>query len=322
MTLLLVIPLTVACGTNNAATDSGASQQPASSEPTRSIEHAMGTVQIPVEPKRVVAIEWSSVEDVLALGVTPIGVADIEGFKKWVNIKHEIPADVVDVGSRVEPNIETIASLKPDLIIATDRVKAFADKLNSIAPTIVFYSSSPEKTGPNSYEIMEKNFRMVADALNKKEEGEKVLKEVNDSFAQAGEKLKAAGKVDHDFALIAGFSSDKAPVLRFYAEHSMAAQVLQRMGMKNAFQAEKYIPSGIVELGVEALPSVQQANFFYVVQDDDNIFATQLKDHPVWKNLAFNKENRTYPLGGDTWLMGGPLSAQVIGERVVASMMP
>ncbi len=38
-----------------------------------------------VDPQRVVALEWLPAELLLALGVTPYGVADIPNYRLWVN---------------------------------------------------------------------------------------------------------------------------------------------------------------------------------------------------------------------------------------------
>src|SRR5690242_17122902 len=52
----------------------------------RLIEHVGGKTCITENPQRVVALEWTYVEDLLALGVQPVGIADIEGYKAWVKI--------------------------------------------------------------------------------------------------------------------------------------------------------------------------------------------------------------------------------------------
>src|SRR5262245_36288925 len=64
---------------------------------------------------RVVALEWDGVEDALALGVTPVGGADLRGYRAFVS--PTIPSSVQDVGTRQEPSLERIAQLKPDVIV-------------------------------------------------------------------------------------------------------------------------------------------------------------------------------------------------------------
>ena len=78
------------------------------------VEGAMGTLELPQAPERVVALEWSLVENVLALGVQPAGIADVDGYNTWVNVPLELSADVADVGQRLEPSLESIAALEPD----------------------------------------------------------------------------------------------------------------------------------------------------------------------------------------------------------------
>ncbi|MDF2668009.1 MAG: periplasmic binding protein [Paenibacillus sp.] len=327
VSLVLTLALVFVTGCANKTDDtkqSGASATPSSSpsasaSPTpaasKSIKHAGGTTELKTTPKKVVALEWVYAEDVLALGVQPVGVADITGYKSWVNIKTVLGADVVDVGTRQEPSLEKIASLKPDLIIGVSfRHKAIYDKLTAIAPTVLFEPYPAEGQG-SQYQEMEETLKTIANALDKKSEGETVLKNMNAAFTKAADKLKAAKKDGSEFALAQAFTSKDIPAIRIFTNQSMAAEILQKIGLKNAFQSTKFEVYGYSESTVEALPAIQKANFLYVVNDKDNIFTNQLKDNPVWKGLAFVKENRTYSLGGGTWLFGGPLSAEVFATQ-------
>jgi hypothetical protein len=54
-----------------------------------------------------VALEWLPVELMLALGVTPYGVADIPNYNLWVN-EPALPDSVIDIGLRTEPNLELL----------------------------------------------------------------------------------------------------------------------------------------------------------------------------------------------------------------------
>ncbi len=65
-----------------------------------------------VDPQRVVALEWLPAELLLALGVTPYGVADIPNYRLWVN-EPALPDSVIDVGLRTEPNLELLTQMKP-----------------------------------------------------------------------------------------------------------------------------------------------------------------------------------------------------------------
>ena len=93
------------------------------------IKHAEGETKLDKPAKKVVVLEWVYSEDLLALGVQPVGMADIKNYNKWVNTKTKPSKDVVDVGTRQQPNLEEISRLKPDLII-TASFRSKAIKMN------------------------------------------------------------------------------------------------------------------------------------------------------------------------------------------------
>ncbi|MEF3302725.1 ABC transporter substrate-binding protein [Paenibacillus sp. GYB003] len=331
ITLLVALLLILAgCGASSGSPSSApadgkqGSAAPAGANPgtaapaTRTIEHAMGTAEIKGTPSRIVILEWTYAENLLALGIQPVGLADIAGYKKWVNAKPEPAATVVDVGTRQEPNMEVIMSLKPDLIVTTTiRAKTSYDKLKAIAPTIVFDPYS-EKASKDLYAAMLDSFKLMADIVGKSAEADKVIRDLDKLYADARAKLKAAGKEGAEFVLTQAYSNQNAAVFRLMTENSAVSQIYGKLGLKNAYKPEKFESQGFATTSVEALPAVQNANFIYAVQSDDNVFEKQLKDNSVWKGLAFVKENRTYAIGGDMWLFGGPLSVSKIVDKTVS----
>ncbi|MGM8366831.1 ABC transporter substrate-binding protein [Virgibacillus sp. W0181] len=281
------------------------------------IEHALGSTPLEATPKKVVALEYTYAEDLLALGIQPTGVADIEGYKKWVDVEVDLSDDVVDVGTRQEPNLETIAQLEPDLIIAPKfRHEGIKDELERIAPT-VFFDSYPEDESFTQYDEMESTFKTIAKAVGKEEKADDVLDDLDEKYNEAEDILEDANLTTEAFVLTQAFSSQQAPVLRVFTPNSLASEIFEKIGLENAYEPDQFEIYGYSELNVEALPSLEEANFFYVVQEDDNIFENELKDNAVWKNLDFVQSDRLYPLGGDAWLFGGPLSAKTVVDNVV-----
>ncbi|UKS26307.1 iron-siderophore ABC transporter substrate-binding protein [Paenibacillus sp. HWE-109] len=321
--LLAVLLLIAGCGaksvTNSGASPS-ASPEAASANAERVIKHVRGEAKIKGTPKRIVVLEWKYVEELLTLGIQPVGVADIAGYKKWISAKPELAANVQDVGTRQEPSLEVITSLKPDLIIAAgNRVKNNYEQLSAIAPTLVF-DQYLEDTSKNQYAEMESHYKVIADIVGKKTEADVVLADLNKSYEAAKTKLQAAGKAGTDYVLASASSNQNAVSLRLFLDNSAAIEVLNRIGLKNAYKSQKYETNGYSTASVESLLPVQQANLLYVVQPDDDVFAKQLKDNDVWKSLAFVKESRLYPLGGDMWLYGGPGSLKLLVEKTVEQL--
>ncbi|MGM0714677.1 iron-siderophore ABC transporter substrate-binding protein [Brevibacillus parabrevis] len=329
LVFLSAMLLLAACGNGGAAnqnTQSGSGQaqpnaatpQPEadkSAEQVRTVKHLMGETTIKGVPKRVVALEWSSAEHVLALGVQPVGIADIPNMKKWVKLPVEIAPEVVDVGSRVAPNLESIMLAKPDLIIGMKRnVEANYDELSKIAPTIAFDSNPAEGQG-DQYTRMIDTFKEIADILGKNAEAEKVLQDLDKTYAEAKERIVKAGMDKTPIVLAMGYSNQNAVEFRLSTDNSTAIQILNRVGLTNAYKPKKFEMNGMTTTDVEALPALQDANFLHIIQDDDNVIENQLKNNPVWNGLKFVKENRIYALGGDMWPYGGPLSAQIMAKK-------
>ncbi|MEV5029417.1 ABC transporter substrate-binding protein [Paenibacillus sp. LPE1-1-1.1] len=330
--VIVVMLVAAGCGANNSvntaagnekngnAAETNAAETNASTETASGpivVKDAKGEVTLDKPAQKVVVLEWTFTEDIIALGMQPIGNADNENYKLWVTGEAPLDAGVTDVGLRHEPNLETIASLKPDLIIAnTDSHEAIYDQLKGIAPTLIFSLYPPDGQG-DQYTEMINMFKSIAAAVGKTPEGDKVLADLDQHYADAKTKLAAAGKDGLNYVLTQAFSYQNAATMRLFTDNSLAVQTLDRIGLKNDWKSENFELYGFSTSTVEALPAVQDTNLLYIVQKDDDIFAGALKDNSVWNGLNFVKEKRTYALDSATWVFGGPISSKVIVDQVV-----
>lgn len=320
-----ILLILAACGGNNGGTPAASpdpTESPAAGNSPIVIEHAREPVKLDGPALRVVALEWTYVEDLLALGVQPVGVADISNYNSYINIPPQLDAGVEDVGTRSEPNLDAITALAPDLIIAASfRTDHNYDQLNAIAPTLVFNAYPAEGDG-DQFAEMEQTFRAIAEAVGKQEEGEQVLQDMHDQFKEFSEQIKEAGMENEPVVLTQAFSANNVPQFRLFTDNSMAMKILNHIGLSNAYQNDSFQVYGYADATIEALPALQEASFIHTVPDNDNIFENQLKDNPVWNGLDFVQENRVYALGGDTWPFGGPLSAIELARKTVELLAP
>ncbi|WP_102027583.1 ABC transporter substrate-binding protein [Salirhabdus sp. Marseille-P4669] len=318
-TLLLVF--VAACG--DSKDDSTNDSQTAENEKSETennnaitIEDVYGEQTIEGTPKRVVVLEWVYAEDLLALGVQPVGMADIEGYKAWVNIDAELSEEVEDVGTRQEPNLEAISRLNPDLIItASFRHDAIMDDLNSIAPTLAF-NPYPEEGKGNQYEEMIDTFTKIAKVMDKEDKAEEVLAQMETAFADSSSEIADAGLENIPFVLTQAYSSQNTPTIRLFTDNGMATIIMEKLGLSNAYKETDWELYGYKQTDIEALQNFQDAHFFYIVQEEDNVFENQLKGNPAWENLDFVKNDRLYQLPGNTWTFGGPLSAITFANQI------
>ncbi|MCA9241305.1 MAG: ABC transporter substrate-binding protein, partial [Planctomycetales bacterium] len=321
ITILLFLPILAGCAAPVAAPDGGDTETATvASDATAAvtISHALGETEISGTPQRIVALEWTYVEDLLALGIQPVAVADIQGYNDWVDIPVALADDVVEVGTRQEPNLEKLAELRPDLIIAPAfRVAETYAQLSEIAPTVAF-DPYPTDESVTQYAEMRQTFLTIADLVGRAAEGEAVLAQMEAKFAAARSQLEAAGKLGEPFVLAQAFGGDTVQI-RLFTDNAMAVEIVEQLGLENAWQDATFQQYGFTTVSVEALPELGDVNFFYVVQDDNNVF-TREAIAPLWNELAFVQSGNAYALGGDTWLFGGPLSAELVVDKVMEAL--
>ena len=104
---------------------------------TKRVNHALGETDVPVQPTRIAVAGYFTVEAMMALGVQPIAAPAVI----IDNLLHLplVEGAIADIGAPRTPNLETIAALKPDLILSS-KLFTQADTyplLSQIAPTVV-----------------------------------------------------------------------------------------------------------------------------------------------------------------------------------------
>lgn len=311
----LMLALT-ACGTE----EDTATEVESGGDPI-TIEGTNGEVTLDEPAEKVVVLEWTYAEDLLAVGIQPAGMADIESYGDYVNIEPQLDETVIDVGGRQEPNLEAIAEIDPDLIIGVDfRHTAMLEELERIAPTVIF-NPYPEDESIDLYQEMETTFLEIAKAVDKTEEADQVLADLEEKYEESAAEIEAANLETNDVILTLAYSGPQAPEIRVFTPNSMASIILDRIGLNNVHEPDQFEVFGSSTFNVEGLVQYEDANYLYTVPDEDNIYENQLAGNAVWENLNFVEEDRTYDLGADTWLYGGPLSAETLMNQITDVMV-
>lgn len=310
MLALFTLGLTACSTKEKAVEDSGEKEQ------AITIQGTNGEVTLDKPAKKVVVLEWTYAENLLALGIQPAGMADIQGYGDYVNIEPQLDDTVADVGGRQEPNLEAIAALEPDLIIGVSfRHDTMIAELEKIAPTVIF-NPYPEDESIDLYQEMETTFNEMAKAVDKEDEAKKVLADLETVYEEKAAEIEAAELKTKDTILTLAYTGAAAPEIRVFTPNSMASIIMEKIGLNNAHQPDQFEVFGSSTFNVEGLTKYENANYMFTVPDEDNIYKNQLKGNAVWENLAFVKEERTYDLGADTWLYGGPLSAKTLVNQI------
>ncbi len=148
------------------------------------VSTAFGEVEIEEEPQRVVALGWSDAETALALGVQPVGASDWlafggEGVGPWAEGRYDEAPEIIET---LEPSLEAIAALEPDLILDTrsPATQERYDSLSDIAPTV----GQPEGVDPY-LTTWQQQLELVGQALGRTEEAAQLRGDLEQRFADA-----------------------------------------------------------------------------------------------------------------------------------------
>ncbi|MCT4795405.1 ABC transporter substrate-binding protein [Exiguobacterium alkaliphilum] len=300
---LLTLCLTVVLAACGGSEETNNSNESAETE-TRTIEHAMGTAEVPVEPKRVVVLTNEGTEALIALGVKQVGAVKSWNGDPWYpHIETEM-TDVTEVGTESEVNLEAIAKLEPDLIIGTKlRQENIYDKLNAIAPTVMSETLKGD---------WQENFALYANALNLEDKGNDVLADyaqhVEDTKAELGD---AVNKELSVVRFLPGAS-------RIYFTDSFSGVILGDVGVKRPASQDR--TEFAEEITMERIPEMDGDHIVYFTYGgaDGSKTAEEWQSNQLWKDLAAVKAGEVTEVSDDTWnTSGGVLSANEVLDELV-----
>ena len=260
-------------------------------------------------PKRVVALDWSLAETMLALGAVPLAVGEAPNYRTWLT-EPRLPPQVVDLGLMTEPNLELLVQLAPDLILVGNGQEAAIGRLlERIAPTValsIYTGADPPLQRARAVALE------LARLLGREEAGTALLASADRAFALARARLSPAQRARA--VLVFVFSDERHG---WVADRNGLFQgVLDELGLINGWQAE---PSfwGFTVIGIDGLATVPDASLVYADFDLEN--AGGALRSPLWQALPAVRSGRTGRIPR-FWYFGGLPTAVQLAEQIAASV--
>jgi iron complex transport system substrate-binding protein len=192
---VLLVPAVAACGSagSGGGSDTGSGKSGSSAESGAfpvTVAHKYGSTEIKSEPQRIVTVGLTDQDAVLALGKVPVATTEwLGGYPgavgPWAEDKlggAKAPTVLKDTGTG--PQVEKIAALKPDLILAvySGLTKAQYESLSKFAPVV----AQPEEF--NDYGVpWQQQTEEIGKALGKPDEAEELVAGVEAKFTEAKE---------------------------------------------------------------------------------------------------------------------------------------
>ncbi|WP_225087694.1 iron-siderophore ABC transporter substrate-binding protein [Pectobacterium colocasium] len=271
-------------------------------EPPRQIRHALGVTTVTGTPLRVVTLFQGATDSAVALGIQPIGV--VESWTEKPIYRYLRPAlqGVTLVGLETQPSLETIALLKPDLIVASAfRHEKIYGLLAQIAPTIALDKVSEFK----------ETVQMMGVALNREDKAREILSHWNQRVDALRDRLKA--RFGERWPLSVSILEFREDHMRSYLPASFAGSVLSEIGFVWS-RPESYTAGVMQKLtSKESIPVVDADLFFVLLRSGKPAVEQNYRDwqaHPLWQRLHALQQQQVYPVDNVAWsLSGGILGA-------------
>ena len=265
------------------------------------IKDAKGEFTLDKTPSRVVALEYSFVDALAQVGVSPVGVADDNKVDRILPQVREKITAWQSVGTRSQPSLEVIASLKPDLIIADpSRHTAVFEELKKIAPTVMFDSRH------ESYQENLETAQKIGDLVGKSSEMKAKINEHNDYIANIAKNLGVQGKK-------ASFGTSREDKFNIQNDNGYVGSFLTTLGFAptklNSDQA-------FVEINLEQLV-MEKPEYLFIAHYRDESIARKWEAEPLWKAIPAVKANHVYSVDSDMWARGRGLEASKIMAKQI-----
>ncbi|MFI5704952.1 ABC transporter substrate-binding protein [Streptomyces xanthochromogenes] len=272
------------------------SNSPSKQGGSRVVKTAMGDVRVTSRPERVVVLDTAELDSAITLGVRPVGAthADVtSGFLDY--LPKDRLAGIKDVGVMMNPGLESIAALQPDLIL-TSKVR-HGDKygdLSKIAPTVM-----TESTGYP----WKQNFQVHAEALGRLPEAARATAEygsrVRELTARLGGPAKAAALKVNVVRFVEGAD------IRIYGRQNYIATVLADVGLGRPAVVDRAKGGFAYEVSPERIDLAAADVIFYATYGDPGkAGATRTLASALWKGLAAVRAGRVRGVDDQLWIQG------------------
>ncbi|WP_353979093.1 iron-siderophore ABC transporter substrate-binding protein [Salinicola endophyticus] len=245
---------------------------------------------------RVVTLFQGATDTAVALGVAPVGVVLSWQDQPIYPYLRSALAHASLLGLETQPNLERIALLEPDLIVASRfRHQRIAPLLSALAPLMLL---------DDVYHYRH-TLEAMAQALDRRARAVHLRRSLASRMASLRARLRQ--RFGARWPLTVALLDIRAGEIRSYLAPSFGGSVLTRLGFSWPRQIERQ-PGVLLTLsGVESLPALD-ADVFFLLQPRDRAareHASRLRAHPLWQRLAAVRQGRVWQVDPVAWSLSG-----------------
>ncbi|MBD2342620.1 iron-siderophore ABC transporter substrate-binding protein [Anabaena subtropica] len=259
----------------------------------RIVNTILGETCIPTHPQRVIAL--SLLDNVLALGVQPVGTTTWHSgdFLSFLSAKKS--QDITSVGLIYEPNIESILKLKPDLILDVYWGQSHYQQLSQIAPIVA--------AGDGKNIDWKEWLKTYSEALGKQQEAAALMENYNKRIAEFRQRM--GDKISQTHVSLVMYWGGWG--YRNYLKLSFGGQILNDIGLtRPPLQNQEKVNE---DISLELIPKMAGDVIFLAIGGNEPANIEKLLNHPLWLQLKAVQEGRVYLVDAEAWIYGQSIVA-------------
>lgn len=201
----------------------------------------------------------------------------------------------------MNPNIEAILGLSPDVVFvsgsSTDGTVDPYSALKDSGVNVIYVPTALSIDG------IKENIALIADAVDKKDESDKLIKEIDDAVANAKAKADGLEKVSVYFEIGA------APWLYSFGSGTFLNDIITICGGENIYAEQSGWLSNTEESVLTANPSVIITNVMY-----DGYDSAEILSRPGWDTIDAVKNSRVVSVDANASSRGSQNIVKAIEE--------
>lgn len=245
-------------------------------------------VQVTIQhaPQRIVSLLPSHTETVCVLGQCQ-KLVGVDRYSNWPAQVAQLPR----LGGGIDPNIESVVALKPDLVLMATSARG-AERLEALGVKVLALE-------PRTHADVQRVLRVVAQALFVPvQESDRVWQHIDAAVNAAAQSVPASAKGQRVYVEV-------SPTPHGASEASFMGETLQRLGARNVLPASMGpFPQVNPEWVVRAQPDL------ILVADSQ---AERMRARPGWSNLRAVRLQQVCvfkPDASDVLVRAGPRMAE------------
>lgn len=253
----------------------------------------VGETEIPAKPERVIVLDTGELDNMVSLGIEPVGIAhpaDAQMAPDYLDV-----GDAVDLGAYDALDLEQIKNLEPDLILGTslriddDGLKA---KLQDIAPTVL---------APRPGVLWKENFLLNAAAVGEEERAQELLDAYEQRADEVGAEVVEANGGEAPTVSMLRFMAGQ---IRLYANDSFVGIILADAGLPRPETED--IADLAVEISAEEITLAEGDWLLWgTYGEPDATEQAAVVDGPLWDQVpAVANGGVVREVADETWYLG------------------